>query len=157
MDDVKLRAVINPNTGEIMEYLPHKGMPISKDGQEMLDPTPIAPPLNYKKQPSMWDVQKQAIRQAKLELARELADELGAESPEDADDFDVDDDPEISTRYEIDETETVMEHRRRMLAAQSAALADDESAEGAEAKKPKASSRQAKTTKKEDNPSEQED
>lgn len=142
----KLLQVIDPETGEVIhEFLAHKGRRMDKDGSEMPDPTPMAPPVGYVKQPSMWDIQREAIRAAKLELARELAEEAGFESPEEADDFDVDDDPEIQTRYQIDETESVMEHRRRMTEAEdsarrSAASADDGSAEGAKPKRAKPSS-----------------
>lgn len=128
---------IHPETGEIIEHVAHKGRNMTVDGQEVPDPTPMAPPLGYKRQPSMHELIKDMVRSERL---RQEAEAQGHESFEDADDFDVDDDDEIKTPYEVHETESVSELRARM----SAASADDGSAVGAEPKEPKAPPRQAK-------------
>ena len=57
-------------------------------GQEM-DPVPIAPPIGYKKQPSMVDHIRQLIRSERL---REEAMREDLETFEEADDFGPDDD-----------------------------------------------------------------
>lgn len=62
---------------------------------EYPDPTPMAPPIGYKKVPSIWEQQKALIRAARLE-----EHEAGMETFEEADDFDVDDDFEPSTPFE---------------------------------------------------------
>lgn len=63
---------------------------LDSDGYEVLDPTPIAPPIGYKKSPSMFDLVRQQIRSEKL--AQE-AREQGLETFDEADDFDIPDDP----------------------------------------------------------------
>lgn len=57
-------------------------------GQEM-DPVPIAPPIGYKKQPSMVEHIRAMIRSERL---REEAERAGQETFEEADDFGPDDD-----------------------------------------------------------------
>jgi len=64
-------------------------------GGEILDSTPMQPPLGYNPQPSMFDVMKDMIRREREALERE-----GYETPEEADDFDVDDDLDPSSPYE---------------------------------------------------------
>lgn len=63
---------------------------------EITDPTPMAPPVGYKKQPSIWEQQRALIRS---ELSRR-AEEHGLETFEEADDFEVGDDFDPSTPYE---------------------------------------------------------
>jgi len=101
-------AWIHPVTGEVLD---HKGRRLTPEGREILDPTPVAPPVGYKKQPSMADHIRDMVRSERL---RQEAEAAGAESFEEADDFDVDDDPEISTPYEVYETEPVRELARRL-------------------------------------------
>lgn len=62
---------------------------------ETPDPTPMAPPIGYKKQPSIWEQQREMIRQIRLQEHDD-----GMETFEEADDFDVDDDFEPSTPFE---------------------------------------------------------
>ena len=66
----------------------------------MMDPTPVAPPAGYKKQPSMIDVIRQQVAQAS-----KAAEEEGFETVEEANDFDVDGDPFPSSPYEFVEEE----------------------------------------------------
>lgn len=64
-------------------------------GSEVVSSTPMQPPLGYNPQPSMFDVMRKMIsdHQKALESA-------GYETPEEADDFDVDDDFDPSSPYE---------------------------------------------------------
>lgn len=64
-------------------------------GAEKLDSTPMQPPLGYNPQPSMFDVMKDMIRREREQLERE-----GFETPEEADDFDIDDDVDPESPYE---------------------------------------------------------
>lgn len=90
--------VVDPHTGEVLaEHLKYKGRRMTHDGQEIPDPRPMAPPVGYKKQPSMADYVRDAIRSHKL---AEEAQELGYETFEDANDFDVGDDFEPDSPYE---------------------------------------------------------
>lgn len=75
-----------------------KGLPLNEKGQLLPDPTPIAPPIGYVKEPSMWDIIKERNNAAYVALMAQ-----GFESEEEANDFLVDDDPELLTPYEIDE------------------------------------------------------
>lgn len=74
-----------------------KGFPLNERGQLIPDNRPMAPPLNYKPQPSMMEI----VRQQVLLASREAA-AAGMETEEEADDFDVGDEPEIKSPYEID-------------------------------------------------------
>lgn len=65
---------------------------------ERPDPTPIAKPVGFNRPPSIREQIQSALR-AHLEAAR--SDQ--AETLEEADDFDVDDDPELKSPYEVDD------------------------------------------------------
>lgn len=66
-------------------------------GHEVPDPTVVEPPLGYVPQP---DLMEQMRRMVRNELSR-LAEDSEAESFEEADDFDIDDDPvDYSSPYE---------------------------------------------------------
>lgn len=65
---------------------------------EVVDPTPVAPPVGYKKQPTIWEQQRALIRS---ELSRQ-AEAQGFESFEESDDFEVGDDYDPKTPYEAD-------------------------------------------------------
>lgn len=66
-------------------------------GRELMDPTQIAPPLGYKKSPSISDQIRQMIISEKL---RQEAEEAGYETFDEADDFDVGDDFDPRSPYE---------------------------------------------------------
>lgn len=67
-------------------------------GHEILDKTPVAQPLGFKRPLPVADlVRKMVVR----ELSR-AATKSGMESFQEADDFDVDDDPELKSKYELD-------------------------------------------------------
>jgi len=81
-------------------------------GHEKPNPTPMQPAVGFKKQPSIGDMMRQAIRQASLE-----ARQMGAETEEEANDFDVGEDLEPSSPWENEfEPDPMLDH---MLALQS--------------------------------------
>lgn len=63
---------------------------LNENGHEMPDPTPIEPPLNYKRTPSLAEQIREQIRSERLAMELEGT---GAETFEEADDFDIPDDP----------------------------------------------------------------
>lgn len=68
-----------------------------KDGAEVLDSTPVEVPLQFRTQESMDDIIKRMVSQSLSQAAQEV----GYESIEDADDFDVDDGmPKIDSPFE---------------------------------------------------------
>lgn len=70
------------------------------DGFEVLaDKRPIAPPVGYKRQPSMVEIVRDMVRSEHL---RREAEAAGAETFEEADDFEVGDDFDPSSPYEND-------------------------------------------------------
>jgi len=79
-----------------------KKMPLNEHGQLVPDPVPMAPPIGFKAQPSMVELIRRQV-----ELASAEAKRAGQESLEEADDFDVGDDPEIASPYELDEESEV--------------------------------------------------
>lgn len=68
-------------------------------GAEILDPTPIAPPIGYKRQPTMVEHIRAMVRNERL--AQELA-EQGVETFEESDDFDIGDDYDPRSPWEND-------------------------------------------------------
>lgn len=66
-------------------------------GREIMDPKPIAPPIGYKKAPSIADQMRAMIRSERLRAEAEAA---GYETFEEADDFDVGDDFDPTSPYE---------------------------------------------------------
>lgn len=90
---------------EYLARLLAKGL--NPDGTPILDPTPIAPPIGYKKQPSMVEIVRDMVRGEKL---RQAAEEMGAETFEEADDFDIPDDPvQLRSEWENDYEPSVQE------------------------------------------------
>lgn len=90
-------AKLHPLVREAMANHP-KGKPLNELGQLVPDPTPMAPPIGYVKQPSMVDIIREQIRLAGLEAANR-----GFESFEEGDDFEVGEDYEPQSAYELDE------------------------------------------------------
>lgn len=67
------------------------------EGREVMDPKPIAPPIGYKKAPSISDTIRNMIRSERL---KQEAEAQGYETFEEADDFDVGDDYDPKSPYE---------------------------------------------------------
>lgn len=72
-------------------------MIVNEKGQEVPDPTPMAPPVGYVKQQSLAEQIREMVRSEKLRLEVE---QQGLETFEEADDFDVGDDYDPSSPYE---------------------------------------------------------
>lgn len=102
IDDEKLLERV-PNVKEIWAKIKKvvganvKGRAYDDKGQFYPDPTPIAPPIGYVEEPSMFDRVRQMIRQD----ASIRAQAEGFESFEEADDFDIEDDIEPFSPYEL--------------------------------------------------------
>lgn len=82
----------------------------NEDGEELLDPTPMQPPLGYKKTLSLSEQIAQQIRRMKLEI---LNDESIQETDEEADDFNIGDDYEPISKHENDHIPSIGELKKR--------------------------------------------
>ncbi|UDN67891.1 hypothetical protein [robinz microvirus RP_172] len=86
---------------------------LNADGHEMPNPVPLAPPIGYVKQPTIAEQIRRAIAAASAE-----ARNAGAETEEEANDFDVGEDYDPTSPHENDfEMDPALE---AMLALQSA-------------------------------------
>lgn len=97
-------------------------------GRELVDPTPIAPPVGYKRVPTLVEQLRQMVRSESL--ARE-AREAGFETFEEADDFDIPDDPlDPQSSHEIgfEPPVPISELRRRQAAERAAEAASSQQA-----------------------------
>lgn len=70
-------------------------------GEELPDPTVIEPPVNFKKEPSIFEHQRMLIQQ---EIARRAAEE-GFETPEEAENFNINEDEHPTSRHQYTEME----------------------------------------------------
>lgn len=68
-----------------------------EQGRELPDPVPLAPPVGWFKQPSMFDQVRQMVRSEHLRM---YAEAQGDESFDEANDFDVDEDNFPRSQYE---------------------------------------------------------
>jgi len=59
------------------------------DGREHPDPIPMEPPINYVRQPHLWETIRDMVRS---EALAQRAREAGRETFEEAEDFDIEDD-----------------------------------------------------------------
>lgn len=108
---------------EYLVKLTKKGL--NPDGTPILDPVPLAPPIGYKKQPSMIEIVRDMVRSERL--AREAA-AAGHESFEEAEDFDIEDDPEYARSQWENEFDPPLEE---LLKAGREKIAADEAARAA--------------------------
>lgn len=77
------------NTGEVVD--------ISDTRHEFPDPTPLAPAIGYKREPSLAEKIRNMVRSEQLRAAAQAE---GAETFEEADDFEIGDDFEPASPYE---------------------------------------------------------
>lgn len=68
-------------------------------GREKPDPTPIAPPIGYKRQPSLAEQIRNMVRSERLAMEAQAA---GYETFEEADDFDTGEDLDPRSPYEVE-------------------------------------------------------
>lgn len=66
---------------------------LDERGREIPDPTPVEMPLNFKRPETIQEMIRRLVNV-------QNSDELGAETWEEANDFDVDDDVDFNTEYE---------------------------------------------------------
>lgn len=74
-----------------------KGRRFDDAGRYYPDPTPIAPPVGYKRSPTIAEQLRAMVRS---EHVRQAADQAGADTFEEADDFDVGDDYDPRSPWE---------------------------------------------------------
>lgn len=93
-------------------------------GEEILNPTPMQPPVGYKKQPSMIDIVRQQVAAHHASLL-----DMEPETEDEADDFDIPDDPvDPQSRWENDNVPSLKNIKDRRIAME-AELAQLEAAE----------------------------
>lgn len=80
----------------------------TEDGKEILNPTPMQPPLGYKPALSLAEQIRQQVRSLKA------LDDMEPETEEEADDFEIEDDPPIPSRWENDLVPSLKETRARI-------------------------------------------
>lgn len=71
------------------------------DGREVLDPTPVEVPLHFRRPPTLQEQIKQFVRG---EFSRQAADD-GFDTFEEADDFEIDEDPDPISKYRVVEAQ----------------------------------------------------
>lgn len=82
----------------------------NENGEEILNPTPMQPPVGYKPQPSLIETIREQVRQHHLLLADQEID-----TEEEADDFDIEDDaPDPHSKWENDNIPSLREARQRL-------------------------------------------
>lgn len=87
----------------------------SPDNQEILNPTPMQPPLGFKASPSLAEQIRQQVR------ALKHMEDTEPETEEEADDFDIEDDPTPHSRWENDMIPSIKETRARARALEKEA------------------------------------
>jgi len=78
-----------------------------ENGHEVLNPTPMQPPLGYRPQLSLAEQIRQQVRQLKS------LDDTEPETEDEADDFEIEDDPQPQSRWENDMIPSIKETRKR--------------------------------------------
>lgn len=88
----------DPGTGELLELElnAQRGL-LNSHGHEVVSSVPVAPPVGYKKQPSMFDRVRELIQSERLAAA---ARDAGFETFEESEDFDIPDDMFPASPYE---------------------------------------------------------
>lgn len=73
---------------------------LTTDGKEIPDPTPMAPPVGFTRQPTLRDQIREMIASERLRAEAEAA---GYESFDESDDFDIPDEPGLPvTPYDVE-------------------------------------------------------
>lgn len=78
-----------------------------ENGHEILNPTPLSPPVGYKPTLSLAEQIRQQVRQAKH------LDDNEPETEEEADDFEIDEDPAPPSRWENDMIPSIKQAKAR--------------------------------------------
>lgn len=120
----------------VEEYRAKLGLKrLTEFGEEMPSDVPMAPPVGYKKQPSIFENMRALV---KAELARKAADE-GFDTEDDNNNFDVPEERDPFSKHEFTEmdeefvSKTAVDHNNKVAAAkQKAAQAAMEASERAQ-------------------------
>lgn len=78
------------------------------DNREHLNPTPMEPPLGYERPPSIVEIIRQQVR------GLNHLNDTEPETEEEADDFEIEEDPAFPSRWENDHIPSIKETRARM-------------------------------------------
>lgn len=85
--------------GKVKELVSQIVAKLNSKGQEIPDPTPVAVPIGFGIPESLESKIRRMVRSESLSMAAERA---GHETFEEADDFDVDDEDDMSSPWEMD-------------------------------------------------------
>lgn len=80
----------------------------SEENKEILNPTPMQPPLGYKPSLSLAEQIRQQVR------AFKDMEDTDPETEDEADDFEIEDDPQPVSRWENDMIPSIKETRKRL-------------------------------------------
>ena len=80
----------------------------TEDGREILNPTPMQPPLGYNRAPSLSEQIRQQV------LTQSILSNMDPETVEEADDFEIEEDPPMPSRWENDLVPSIKETRARI-------------------------------------------
>ena len=76
-----------------------KFLGLNESGDEIIDPKPMALPVNFKKPPTLAEQIRQMVRDERIQQG---INQAGYETMDEADDFDIGDDYDPSSPYEMD-------------------------------------------------------
>lgn len=102
--------------------------PLDSKGHEIPDDSPVAIPVRFNRIPNMMDQMRTLIR---AEVSR-AAEAEGYETFEEADDFDIGDDYEPNSRYELDEDTLNYDHTRDTRGPNGSESSDRDNSPGTE-------------------------
>lgn len=98
MEDIGKNIIAGTEASKFSRVAKQSQVHHDEEGREILDGTPIAPPIGYKPTKSIAEQVREMVRSEHLRLAAESA---GMETFEEADDFDVGDDYDPSSPFEL--------------------------------------------------------
>lgn len=105
----KKQATLEPRIDDVFKTT-DKHNRFSEDNKEILNPTPVAPPIGYKPSLSLAEQIRQQVR------AFKHMEDTEPETEEEADDFEIEDDPQPHSRWENDMIPSIKESRARLRA-----------------------------------------
>lgn len=116
----KVKTVLRrrPRQMELEEYLAKlQSKGLHPDGTPVLDPTPLAPPIGYKKQPSMVEIVRDMVQRERLAQEAEAA---GYETFDESEDFDIGDDFELMPSPWVNEFDPPLAEVAKVVEAEKA-------------------------------------
>lgn len=118
---------VDSDTGEVLD---HKGRRLDALGRELPDPSSLAPPIGFVRQPPLHELIRQMVRS---EALRQEAAAYDFGSFEDEDDFDVDDEYDPTSPWENEFEPPNPPDATSSQSAAEATVLQDQSAAAAEA------------------------